>query len=164
MKAKLLNDDQQKTYALIFDKDDEVMAGLKQFAINNQLSASQFTAIGGFSDVMLGFYEVATKDYKKIPVNEQVEVLTLTGDITLKPDGDFQVHAHAVIGMSDGTARGGTPAVGICLSNAGSYSDRIARLPASANGCGNGYRAHPSMKRFWTCRPRWGPGSLPRLR
>jgi predicted DNA-binding protein with PD1-like motif len=107
MKAKLLNDDQQKTYALIFDKDDEVMAGLKQFAVDNQLLASQFTAIGGFSDVMLGFYEVVTKDYKRIPVNEQVEVLTLTGDITLKPDGDFQVHAHAVIGMSDGTAKGG---------------------------------------------------------
>lgn len=49
MKAKLLNDDQQKTYALIFDKGDEVMTGLKQFATDNQLSASQFTAIGGFS-------------------------------------------------------------------------------------------------------------------
>lgn len=107
MKAKLLNDDQQKTYALIFDKGDEVMAGLKQFATDNQLSASQFTAIGGFSDVMLGYYDVAIKDYKKIPVNEQVEVLTLAGDITLKPDGSVQVHAHAVIGMSDGTARGG---------------------------------------------------------
>jgi predicted DNA-binding protein with PD1-like motif len=107
MKAKLLNDDQQKTYALIFDKGDEVMEELRQFAADNQLSASQFTAIGGFSDVTLGFYEVATKDYKKIPVNEQVEVLTLTGDVTLKPDGAVQVHAHAVIGMSDGAARGG---------------------------------------------------------
>ncbi|QKZ13240.1 PPC domain-containing DNA-binding protein [Spirosoma sp. KUDC1026] len=107
MKAKLLNEDQQKTYALIFDKGDEVMAGLRQFASDNHLSASQFTAIGGFSDVVLGFYDVALKDYKKIPVGEQVEVLTLAGDITLKPDGDVQVHAHAVIGMSDGMARGG---------------------------------------------------------
>ncbi|GAB3761903.1 PPC domain-containing DNA-binding protein [Spirosoma pomorum] len=107
MKAKLLNDDQQKTYALVFDKGDEVMEGLRRFATDNRLSASQFTAIGGFSDVTLGFCEVATKDYKKIPVNEQVEVLTLTGDITLKPDSTVQVHAHAVIGMSDGAARGG---------------------------------------------------------
>lgn len=32
MKSQLLNDDQEKTYALIFDKGDEVMAGLTAFA------------------------------------------------------------------------------------------------------------------------------------
>jgi len=37
---------------------------------------------------------------------EQVEVLSLVGDIALK-DNMPQVHAHAVVGKSDGTAHGG---------------------------------------------------------
>jgi hypothetical protein len=39
-------------------------------------------------------------------VNEQVEVLTMTGDTALK-DGDPEVHAHLIVGRSDGTTRGG---------------------------------------------------------
>jgi uncharacterized protein len=37
---------------------------------------------------------------------EQVEVLSLVGDVALK-DGAPQVHAHVVVGKSDGTAHGG---------------------------------------------------------
>ncbi|WP_020601446.1 PPC domain-containing DNA-binding protein [Spirosoma spitsbergense] len=107
MKSKLLNDDQQKTYALIFDKGDEVIEKLKEFASSNSLSASHFTAIGAFSDVLLGYFDVTKKNYKKIDVREQVEVLTLMGDISLKPDGEVQIHAHVVVGKSDGTAHGG---------------------------------------------------------
>ena len=32
MRAKLINDDAQKTFALVFDKNDEVMDGLLAFA------------------------------------------------------------------------------------------------------------------------------------
>jgi predicted DNA-binding protein with PD1-like motif len=47
------------------------------------------------------------KDYDKIPVREQVEVLSLVGDITLTEKGEPKVHAHVVLGRSDGTTRGG---------------------------------------------------------
>jgi predicted DNA-binding protein with PD1-like motif len=70
------------------------------------LTAASFTAIGAFSDVTLGFFERERKDYKRIPLDEQVEVLTLVGDIALK-DGERQVHAHAVVGETDGSAWGG---------------------------------------------------------
>ena len=95
------------TYAVIFETGDEVMAGLKQVARENNLDASHFTAIGAFREVTLGYFEVDKKEYKHIPVHEQVEVLSLIGDITLDPKGDAQVHAHVVVGCSDGTTRGG---------------------------------------------------------
>ncbi|MBX6311738.1 MAG: DNA-binding protein [Isosphaeraceae bacterium] len=107
MKSKLIHEAQgQKTFALIFDKGDEVMANLREFAKTNGLGASQFTAIGAFQDVTLGYFDWEKKDYKKIPVQEQVEVLSLIGDIALK-DGEPKVHAHVVVGRSDGTTRGG---------------------------------------------------------
>jgi predicted DNA-binding protein with PD1-like motif len=106
MKSKLISGAAQKTYAVIFDPADEVMQGLEEFARAEQLTAAQFTALGAFSDAVLGYFEIEKKEYKRIPVREQVEVLALVGDVSLK-DGKPAVHAHVVLGKSDGTAHGG---------------------------------------------------------
>ena len=96
----------QKTFAVIFDKGDEFVAGLTNLAQAQNLGGSQFTAIGAFRDVTLGYFDRQAKDYKKIPIKEQVEVLSLIGVIALK-DGAPKIHAHVVIGNADGTAHGG---------------------------------------------------------
>lgn len=106
MKTKLIHDDGEKTFAIVFDKGDEVAGSLLAFAKENKLSASHFTAIGAFERVTLGYFERERKDYKRIHINEQVEVLSLVGDIALDED-EPKVHAHVVIGKADGTAHGG---------------------------------------------------------
>src|SRR5438067_9324820 len=105
MKSVLINK-KPKTFALVFDTGDEVMHNWKKFHQENRLNASQFTAIGAFSNAVLGFFSVQKRDYKNIPINEQVEVLSLLGDMTLGDHGPA-VHAHVVLGKSDGTAHGG---------------------------------------------------------
>lgn len=107
MKSKLLHEQSgQKTFALVFDSGDEVVAGLLAFAKDKHLAASHFTAIGALSDVTLGYFDWEKKDYQKLPVGEQVEVLSLIGDVALN-NGEPKVHAHVVVGKSDGTAHGG---------------------------------------------------------
>jgi predicted DNA-binding protein with PD1-like motif len=106
MKSKLLNDGPQKTWALVFDKGDEAIAGLKKFAQEKSLGASQFTAIGAFSELTLGFFVLEKKDYNHIPIREQVEVLSLIGDISEGEKGP-KIHAHVVVGKMDGSAHGG---------------------------------------------------------
>jgi hypothetical protein len=106
MHARLIDDDQAKTYALILETGDEVMASLQAFAVRHRLSASHFTAIGAFSDAVLGFFDLRARDYRPILVEEQVEVLSLVGDVALE-DGRPKVHAHVVIGDWRGNARGG---------------------------------------------------------
>ena len=106
MQYKLLNGIDNATYALVFDSGDEVMELLKKFANEHSLKAAHFTAIGAFSSVELGFFDFGIKDYKKIPVNEQVEVLSLIGDVALYGD-ESKLHAHVVVGRSDGTTLGG---------------------------------------------------------
>lgn len=106
MNSKLLDATGQKTFAVILDKGDEVVAGLTAFATAQKLGAAHFTAIGAFSEVTLGYFDRGRKDYKKMPLKEQVEVLSLIGDIAL--DGEApKVHAHVVVGLADGAARGG---------------------------------------------------------
>jgi predicted DNA-binding protein with PD1-like motif len=107
MKTKLLSDNNgQKIYALVFDKGDEVKSGIERFARGHGLTAAQFTGIGAFSDVTLGYFDWERKEYDQIPIREQVEVATLAGDVATK-DGQPQVHAHLVVGDSQGRAYAG---------------------------------------------------------
>jgi uncharacterized protein len=106
MKATPLHGCEPATYALIFDKGDEVIKELTVFAEQQQLAGAHFTAIGAFSELTLGYFDRARKDYTKIPIPEQVEVLSLVGDVA-RQDGAAKVHAHVVVGKRDGTAHGG---------------------------------------------------------
>jgi predicted DNA-binding protein with PD1-like motif len=82
------------------------MAGLTEFAVNHKLKASHFTAIGAFQEALFGWFDGEKNAYKKIPISQQVEVISLIGDIGLV-DGKPVVHAHGVVGLEDGTTRGG---------------------------------------------------------
>ena len=106
MRFKKLDYDGKISFALIFEKGDEFVGELTSFAKSNRLSGSHFTALGAFRDVTLGYFDRQKKDYKKIPIEDQVEVLSLVGDIALK-DELPKVHAHVVVGKSDGSAHGG---------------------------------------------------------
>ena len=106
MKAKVLNEGPERTIALIFEKGDEVMSTLQRFAKDHNLNASRFSAIGALQGAVLGYFAWESKDYERIPVNEQVEVLSINGDIALDK-GQPKVHAHAVLGRRDGSTVGG---------------------------------------------------------
>jgi uncharacterized protein len=106
MRHKLLSHE-PRTYALIFDHGDEIAQVLKKFAAENHLAGSSFKAIGALSYVKLGWFNWDTKKYEiAAELNEQVELLSLIGDVALK-DGQPQVHGHMVVGRSDGSAHGG---------------------------------------------------------
>jgi uncharacterized protein len=109
MRTKLIDDagvTGQKTFALVFSTGDQAMSVLKAFAKEQCLAASHFTAIGAFQDVTLGYFDWEKKDYIKIPVHEQVEVLSLVGDVTIS-DSKPNIHAHVVLGKRDGSTCGG---------------------------------------------------------
>jgi predicted DNA-binding protein with PD1-like motif len=106
MQMKLINE-QDCVYALVFDTGEDPMAGLAHFAAEHKLSASSFTAIGASSEAMLGYFDWEKKDYERIPVREQTEVLALVGDVTLDDAGGRKVHAHVVLGKRDGATCGG---------------------------------------------------------
>jgi predicted DNA-binding protein with PD1-like motif len=107
MKAKRLQQHEgETTWALVLDKGDEVVRTLTGFAREHAVTAGHFTAIGAFSEATLGYFDRARKDYTRIPVRNQVEVLSLIGDIALD-GGEPKLHAHAVLGTADGSTRGG---------------------------------------------------------
>lgn len=99
--------EEPKTYAVILETGEEVLSSLRAFAREHHLTASSFQAIGAFSSVELAWFNWRTKRYQSsVRLDEQVELLSLLGDVAVK-EGEPQVHAHVVIGLADGTTRGG---------------------------------------------------------
>lgn len=107
MQSRLLSrTDGTRTYAVVFQTGDEVIAGLTTFARRAALGGSRFTAIGALSDAVVGFFDWERKEYVKTAITEQAEVLSFAGDIALA-DGEPRVHGHIVLGTRNAVARGG---------------------------------------------------------
>lgn len=131
MKFKLLNPGPERSFAVVLDPGDEAMACLGAFARQQRLDAARFTGIGAFSQAVVGFFDLQRKDYEKITLGEQVEVLSLIGDVALGPDGSPQLHAHVVLAKRDGSAWGGhliearvQPTLEVMLVESPSYLQR----------------------------------------
>ena len=106
MKAKVVEDADVVTYVVVCDPGDEGVSALTEFARSERLEAAQITAVGAFEHATVGWFDRAARDYRRIPVDEQCELLSLIGDVAEGQDGPI-LHVHAVLGLSDGTTRGG---------------------------------------------------------
>ena len=106
MKVRLLSENGGvKSYAIVLGKSDEVMSGLTDFAKQNKVTSASFTAIGAFSHATVAWFDESRKKFKVIPIKEQVELVSMIGDIALSGDQPA-VHAHVSVASSDGTLRG----------------------------------------------------------
>lgn len=137
MKARRVRPAPAEAWALVFAPGDEVIAALTAFAAEHGVAAGSFTALGAFSSARLAFFDLDRREYLPIPVGEQVEVLSITGDVALR-DGRPFVHAHAVLGRRDGSAAAGhllagtvRPTLELFLHV---YPEPLHRVPDEATG------------------------------
>lgn len=108
MKGKLVSaDDGVKTHVVVLETGEEAFGALTQYVNEAGIAAASITAIGAFERATVAFYVYETKSYKEIPVNEASEVLSLLGDVAVTDDGKAGLHLHAVLGLADGSVRGG---------------------------------------------------------
>jgi len=108
MRVRLIaeNSGGEKTLAVIFAKGDEILSGLTEFAGREEITAGHFTAIGALHSARFGWFDPSRKAYRDIPIDQQVELISLVGDVGLV-NGTPQIHAHGAVGFPDGQMRGG---------------------------------------------------------
>ncbi len=92
---------------IVLDDGEEAFSTLQDFARETGIAAASLTAIGAFKQATVGWFDFSSKAYKEIEVNEQCEVLSAVGDIAVGDDGLASLHLHTVLGLSDGSTRGG---------------------------------------------------------
>jgi uncharacterized protein len=97
----------ERVFVLILDQGEEAFKAIAEFASQERLDGASVTAIGAFSSAKVGWFDLGAKKYKPIEVDEQCEVLSLLGDIARGDNGKSSLHLHAVLGLQDGSVRGG---------------------------------------------------------
>jgi predicted DNA-binding protein with PD1-like motif len=106
VKSKSLASEDNSTFVLVFDPGDEIVKTLLDFSRQEKITAARISAVGAISRAVIGYFDREKKEYKRNPVNEQVEVASLTGTIAVQ-DGETKLHAHCVLGRRDGSALAG---------------------------------------------------------
>jgi predicted DNA-binding protein with PD1-like motif len=105
MQAKWISQN-PRTLAVVFDRGDELVSGLNQVAGEFRLAGSHFTGIGTCRELTVGFFNRQSREYQRCIFREQMEMLSLVGDIAEGGQGPV-VHAHVVAGRADFTTHGG---------------------------------------------------------
>ncbi|ARQ70948.1 PPC domain-containing DNA-binding protein [Streptomyces marincola] len=95
-----------RTFVVVLDRGDEAFAGLTAFAAEQGLTGAALTGVGGCREATLGYFDPGLMDYRGTRFEEQLEVLSLIGDIAAH-EGRPAVHAHLVLGRRDSSAIGG---------------------------------------------------------
>ena len=98
--------DEVRPFFLVFDRGDEIVETLREFAVEKGIRGGRFAAIGAVAAGVVAYWNRETREYDRIEVEEQVEVLSLVGDIAVEGD-ETRIHAHAVLGRRDGSTIGG---------------------------------------------------------
>ena len=114
MRSKLVSDEPgAQVDVVILETGDEAFAALTKFADEAGISAAALTAIGAFERATVGWFDFSSKSYRKIEVNEQCEVLSAIGDVAIGDNGKASLHVHIVLGLADGSTRGGHLLAGV---------------------------------------------------
>ena len=95
-----------RSWLVIFGKGDEVLSGLMAFVESEKISGGSIVAIGAMSSALFGWFDKDVRAYLNIPIDEQVECVSLNGDIGIA-EGKRALHIHGAVARRDGTVHGG---------------------------------------------------------
>ena len=108
MQSKLVSKPgETRVWIAVLATGEEAKQSLLSLAKKENIEAASFVALGAFEKATIGYFNWQTKKYQPIPVDEQVEVIALVGDIVPDETGKPSLHAHTVLGRADGSTRGG---------------------------------------------------------
>ncbi len=106
MRWKVIEAGAGSTLVAVLAPGEEAVEALTTLVRDRSMSAAQVTAVGAFARAAVGWFDRDIQEYRPIPVTGQCEVLSLVGDVAVGPDGP-ELHLHAVLGLPDGSTRGG---------------------------------------------------------
>ena len=83
------------------------MDGLTKFAEGHKIDAAHLSGLGAAERVEIAYYNLTSKEYERTTIAEDVEIVSLVGNIGREKDGDIIVHLHGVFARRDLSTFGG---------------------------------------------------------
>ena len=89
----------------------DLLSELTTLCSEKDVPFGRVEAIGAVQKARIGFYNQSKREYEFITLDQPLEIMNLTGNVSLKDDKPM-VHAHITLGDRDGKAYGGHLAPG----------------------------------------------------
>ena len=97
-----------RTFRVNFSRGDDILSGLVEFAEKYKIKNGHFSGLGALDKGMFGWTDTERANgQKKIPLNEEAEVVSVVGSISTNAQGVATVHAHGAVALADGRVIGG---------------------------------------------------------
>ena len=98
--------DTPESTVLILERGEELQESLATFVTESGVKSAWLSGLGGTMNVTLGFYDIESKSYRWREFEEPLEIVSLTGNLSLS-DGKPFWHIHGVFSGKDYRAVGG---------------------------------------------------------
>ena len=85
--------DKGSIYVIRFDQGEEVIETIKKICFEKNMEAGFFFGLGAARELVLSHYDIDRKQYNDTPINEDLEIAGIFGNVTRK-DGEVYIHAH----------------------------------------------------------------------
>jgi len=83
------------------------MSTLKIHLVEHGIKAAHITGLGAASALEIAYYNIETKEYERHQIQEDVEILSLNGNVGVAKDGTTIIHLHGTFGKQDLSVIGG---------------------------------------------------------
>jgi len=100
------------TYVVRFEDGETFPDKFLEFLSAKGVAGGSFSGLGAMKWIRIAFFDVETLRYEDREFDEQMEVLTLVGNVALY-EGQPLVHAHIALGRRDYSVLGGHLRAGI---------------------------------------------------
>jgi predicted DNA-binding protein with PD1-like motif len=128
--------DQDKAFVRL-QKGQSLFPSLVEIAQTENWRAAHISGLGALSHLELGYYDLPTKTYLRKQFNDEYELLSMDGNLSMK-DGEPFFHLHGVFSGRDFQAFGGhmfkAEVAVTCEVNIRLFSAEIERRPDSEVG------------------------------
>lgn len=89
-----------RTYIFKLPKGKDLLESLADFCHDNQVKCGIVHVVGHVANATIGYYDQAKKAYTKKVISEPMELINLTGNISIQ-DNRPMVHANVVLADKD---------------------------------------------------------------
>ena len=93
-------------YQVVLDQGEKVIETLTDFCERRGIKSGALKGIGAVRHSEIGYYDLSTKEYSFKTYDDDLEVVSLIGNISLVEEKPF-IHAHITLGNRDMNTVGG---------------------------------------------------------
>ncbi len=93
-------------YILRLNRGEEIISSIQDLCRKENIKSGSVSGIGATQSVEAGFYSFKKKNYCGYCFNQNMEILSLLGNISTK-DNEPYLHLHIVVSNDEGEALGG---------------------------------------------------------